>query len=94
VVECRLDDVVFIEVGSIGARSSFFMVEVVDFPMMSPKCVGTRIEQGARSSYLKQQKSDSPIWQTGVSSLSVPTPDKGTVGSDEGVLLPAKWCLT
>jgi hypothetical protein len=41
VVEGRLDDVNFVEVGSVGARPPFFMAEVVNSPAESSKCVHT-----------------------------------------------------
>jgi hypothetical protein len=47
-VEGGLDDVVLIEVGSVDVGPPFFMLarhEVVDSPMLLPKCVGTQIEQ-------------------------------------------------
>jgi hypothetical protein len=41
VVEGRLDDVILVEVRSVGVEAPFFMLEVVDSPAESSKCVGT-----------------------------------------------------
>jgi hypothetical protein len=70
------------------------VLEVVDSTAESSKCVHTRNEQepeapaqNKANRTVRFGKSDGPI-------SSAPVAVRGTVSSDEGVLLPAKWHLT
>jgi hypothetical protein len=70
------------------------VLEIVDFLAESPKCVCTRNKQVPETlarnrvnHIVRSDKPDNPI-------SSIPVVVRGTIGSVEGVLLPAKWCMT
>jgi hypothetical protein len=72
----------------------FDVFEVVDSSAESSKYVSTRNEQELKAP--TQNRANQTVRFGKLDDLvsSGPTVVKGTVGSDEGVLLPAKWCLT
>jgi hypothetical protein len=95
-VKGGFEDVALVEVRSIVAGVSTFMLDVLDVvnsPAESAKCVHTRNEQESEAPaqnwvnrIVRSCKLDSSV-------ASAPTTVRGTVGSSEGVL-PAKWRLT
>jgi hypothetical protein len=82
-VECRLEDVALVEVGSVGVRvfTIHDVFRIIDFQAESPKYVVTQIEQepkahaqNCRNQTLRFGKPDGPI-------SSILMTVKGTIGT-------------
>jgi hypothetical protein len=93
VVEGRLDDVVLLEVGSIGVRASFLHGWSSRFPSGVSKMCMNIIKQGVRSSYLKQENRTLRFSKPDYLVSSIPIAVRGTARIDEEALSSAKQHL-